>query len=99
MSSPAPSRCSRAARPAWTTMNRLTFASRASAVSCWCTAAGRSTPTLPAIRLGVCGLGRSAGSAISSGSPDSVSYQWLSCRAIGDSGSPSSPSTSRCQTV
>ncbi|GAA3410852.1 hypothetical protein GCM10018952_17090 [Streptosporangium vulgare] len=75
MSSPAPARCSSAATALWQTMNMLAWAPRASPRSRPTSGAGSSRVVVPPRWPTVAGLGRSTGSGISSGMPDSALAQ------------------------
>ncbi len=75
MSAPAPIRVSRAAIPAWTTMNRLAWWALASAWSASWTTAGTSSSTTPPPFPATAGRGRSVGSSSSSGASASVARQ------------------------
>ncbi len=99
MSSPAPSRWSRVATAACTTMKTLVPDARARRRMPEARAAGTSWCTMPPALSGSAGRGRSAGGVASAGSPASASRQYAACRAAGDSGSAGSPRASRCQSA
>ncbi len=75
MSVPAPSRCRRVARAAWSTMKRLVRVVRARSARAACRLAGTSKATRSPSWDWLGGRGRSVGSSSSSGRPASVVLQ------------------------
>ncbi|BFP53445.1 hypothetical protein SCMC78_32520 [Streptomyces sp. CMC78] len=80
-------------------MNRLTLASRASAVSLRCRSASRLMDRASPLPPATAGRGRSVGSSSWSGSPASVVRQKSSWRETVLSGSLSPPSRACCHSV